>query len=106
LRTGARWFTGNPTETSGKPTVRVGQLCHVTPNTARTVAAGCLIAPFVGLLWPPWYAAGGPKLAGMPFFYWYQLVWIPGSVLLMIVAFLLLRRRREAEPDHSPRRPS
>ena len=86
--------------------MRVGQLCHVTPNTARTVAAGCLIAPFVGLLWPPWYAAGGPTLAGVPFFYWYQLVWIPGSVLLMTVAFLLLRRRREAEPDNSPRRPS
>jgi hypothetical protein len=70
------------------------------------VAAGCLAAPFVGLLWPPWYANGGPAWAGVPFFYWYQLAWIPVSVLLMTIAFLLLRRRRGTGLDPSPRRPS
>lgn len=55
------------------------------------IAAGCLAAPFVALLWVPFYAEG-PALGGIPFFYWYQLVWVPASVLLMSVAYLLLRR--------------
>ncbi|WP_173077580.1 DUF3311 domain-containing protein [Phytohabitans rumicis] len=64
----------------------------MTSNTARLVAAGCLAAPFVGLLWVPLYG-NGPSWGGVPFFYWYQLAWVPLSVLLMSVAYLLLRRR-------------
>ncbi|WP_460845134.1 DUF3311 domain-containing protein [Phytohabitans suffuscus] len=55
------------------------------------IAGACLAAPFVALLWVPFYA-GGPALVGVPFFYWYQMVWVPLSVLLMFVAYLLLRR--------------
>ncbi|MFC0526825.1 DUF3311 domain-containing protein [Phytohabitans kaempferiae] len=64
----------------------------MTWNTARVIAAGCLAAPFVALLWVPFYTGGGPSLAGVPFFYWYQMLWIPLSVLLMLTAYLLLRR--------------
>ncbi|BCB86349.1 hypothetical protein Psuf_036620 [Phytohabitans suffuscus] len=63
----------------------------MTSNTARVIAGACLAAPFVALLWVPFYA-GGPALVGVPFFYWYQMVWVPLSVLLMFVAYLLLRR--------------
>ncbi|WP_232072269.1 DUF3311 domain-containing protein [Phytohabitans flavus] len=63
----------------------------MTSNTARVLAVGCLAAPFVALLWVPFYASG-PTLAGVPFFYWYQMAWVPVSVLLMFVAYLLLRR--------------
>lgn len=63
----------------------------MTSNTARVIAGGCLAAPFVALLWVPFYA-GGPSLAGVPFFYWYQMLWVPLSVLLMFFAYLLLRR--------------
>jgi membrane protein implicated in regulation of membrane protease activity len=59
----------------------------------HVLAALCLAAPFVALLWVPWYARREPALAGMPFFYWYQLAWVPTSVVLMFVAYLLLRRR-------------
>ncbi|GAA4438541.1 DUF3311 domain-containing protein [Phytohabitans houttuyneae] len=55
------------------------------------IAGGCLAAPFVALLWVPFYASG-PSLAGVPFFYWYQMLWVPLSVLLMFIAYLLLRR--------------
>jgi hypothetical protein len=64
---------------------------------ARVAAGLCLVAPFVALLWVPSYAREGPVLAGMPFFYWYQLAWVPVSITLMIVAHFLLRggaRRR------------
>jgi hypothetical protein len=56
------------------------------------IATGCLAVPFVALLWVPFYASGGPSLGGVPFFYWYQMLWVPLSVLLMFIAYLLLRR--------------
>jgi len=36
-----------------------------------------LLAPFVGLLWVPFYNRATPKLFGFPFFYWYQFLWVP-----------------------------
>lgn len=35
-----------------------------------------LLLPFIGTLWPPFYASSGPQLAGFPFFYWYLFLWI------------------------------
>ena len=40
------------------------------------------------LLWPPFYNKIEPSWIGMPFFYWYQLLWvIIGAVLTAIVYF-------------------
>ena len=45
-----------------------------------------LLVQLVAVLWPPFYNKTEPYLVGMPFFYWYQLVWvIIGSVLTAIV---------------------
>jgi hypothetical protein len=63
---------------------------------SRVLAAMCLAAPFVALLWVPSYAKEGPTLSGMPFFYWYPLLWVPASVVLMLVAYALLRRGNRA----------
>ena len=68
---------------------------------ARVLAAACLVAPFAALLWVPWYAAHEPRLAGMPFFYWYQLAWVPGSAVLMALAYHLTRAER-AQADIPP----
>ena len=47
-----------------------------------------LIAPFVGTLWVPFYNAVEPRLAGVPYFYWYQFLWIIiGAVLTGVVYF-------------------
>jgi hypothetical protein len=35
-----------------------------------------LLLPFVGTLWVPFYNSVEPRWAGIPFFYWYQFVWI------------------------------
>ncbi|MFE2871676.1 MULTISPECIES: DUF3311 domain-containing protein [unclassified Embleya] len=68
------------------------------PRAARRLAAGlCLAAPVVALLWVPLYARREPAAAGVPFFYWYQLAWVPGCAAAMFVARLLLRR-----PDRQP----
>ncbi|MGW1492051.1 DUF3311 domain-containing protein [Streptomyces sp. NPDC002402] len=58
----------------------------------RRAAAGvCLVAPVVALLWVPWYAQDRPQLAGVPFFYWYQLAWVPVCSLALLAAYLLTR---------------
>ena len=45
-----------------------------------------LLIPFVGLLWVPFYNGRSPELLGFPFFYWYQLAWVPlGSLVTWLV---------------------
>jgi len=66
----------------------------VTPS--RVVAALCLIAPFVAMLWVGSYAKVEPTLIGIPFFYWYQMAWVPISAVLTSTAFILVRRERRA----------
>jgi hypothetical protein len=47
-----------------------------------------LIIQFVAVLWPPFYNAVEPSWAGIPFFYWYQMLWvIIGAVLTAVVYF-------------------
>ena len=50
-----------------------------------------LLVPFVGLLWVPFYNSLEPALFGFPFFYWYQLAWVPLSSLLIWVVYWLCR---------------
>ena len=35
-----------------------------------------LIIPFIAVLWVPFYDRAEPSVAGFPFFYWYQLLWV------------------------------
>ncbi|MEU7279674.1 DUF3311 domain-containing protein [Streptomyces sp. NPDC045431] len=62
----------------------------VTP--VRVVVALCLFAPFVAMLWVSSYAKVEPKLAGIPFFYWYQMAWVVISTVLTMVAYKLWHR--------------
>jgi Protein of unknown function (DUF3311) len=44
---------------------------------------------FVAVLWPPFYNKAAPVWIGIPFFYWYQLLWIIiGAILTAIVYFV------------------
>lgn len=51
-------------------------------------------------LFVPAYSIDEPRLAGMPFFYWYQMMWIPVTAGLVGISYRLVtkedRRRREA----------
>lgn len=66
----------------------------VTPS--RVVAALCLIAPFVAMVWVGSYAKIEPTLIGIPFFYWYQMAWVPISAALTSTAYVLVRREQRA----------
>jgi hypothetical protein len=47
-----------------------------------------LLVQFVAMLWPPFYNRVEPYWVGLPFFYWYQLLWIIiGAALTGIVYF-------------------
>jgi len=48
-----------------------------------------LIIPFIVLLYPPFYNSIDPKFIGMPFFYWFQLLWIIITAIIMAVVYLL-----------------
>jgi Protein of unknown function (DUF3311) len=48
-----------------------------------------LVLPFIGTLFPQFYNRMDPPLFGLPFFYWYQLLWVViTSLLLGIVVFM------------------
>ncbi|WP_233192724.1 DUF3311 domain-containing protein [Acidimangrovimonas sediminis] len=48
-----------------------------------------LILIFVINLWVPFYNHTTPTLFGFPFFYWYQMVAVPISALLLYIALRL-----------------
>ena len=52
------------------------------------MVAALLLIPFIGLLWLPFYNQAEPSLFGFPFFYWYQLAWVPVTAGL---TYLVLR---------------
>ena len=53
-----------------------------------------LVIPLVGTLLPWLYNFVSPTIGGMPFFYWYQLLWIPISVVLTWIVFVATRNER------------
>ena len=62
----------------------------------RVIIALCLGAPFVAMLWVGSYDRIDPAIIGIPFFYWYQLLWVLLCAPLMAVAYRLSRRDQRA----------
>ena len=64
------------------------------PGARETRWTWLLLIPLVGTLIPPIYNTRDPELFGVPFFYWYQMVWIPVSVLVTVIVYRATRRGR------------
>ncbi|WP_328915985.1 MULTISPECIES: DUF3311 domain-containing protein [unclassified Streptomyces] len=62
----------------------------------RVLAGLCLAIPLVALLWVDSYARLTPAFIGIPFFYWYQMAWVPVAALLTYAAYVLVRREERA----------
>lgn len=57
----------------------------VAPERARTrVWYLLLVVPMIGTLIPPIYNRKDPTLIGIPFFYWYLLLWVPVTVVCLV----------------------
>ena len=46
-----------------------------------------LLVQFVFLLWVPSYNSVEPSWIGVPFFYWYQLLWVFISAILTAIVY-------------------
>ena len=53
-----------------------------------------LLIPFVALLWVPTYNRLDPVIFDIPFFYWYQFVWV---ILTSVIILFVDSRTREAD---------
>ena len=52
-----------------------------------------LALPFIGTLIPSLYNHARPALFGMPFFYWYQLVWVIVTAALLGIVVSMTSER-------------
>jgi len=50
-----------------------------------------LVLPFLGVLWVPLFNKINPELTGIPFFFWYQSLWV--FVTAAITAFVYRKSR-------------
>jgi hypothetical protein len=46
-----------------------------------------LLLPFIVLLWPPFYNFREPSFIGIPFFYWFQLLWIILTAVITAIVY-------------------
>lgn len=70
----------------------------VAAHPITSIAIFVLVtAAILGTLIVPIYARITPKLGDFPFFYWYQLIYMPVVALVLWIAMLLQRRLRR--PD-------
>jgi hypothetical protein len=66
------------------------------PGPRETRWSWLLLVPLVGTLIPWIYNTRDPELGGVPFFYWYQMVWIPISVIVTVIVYRATKRGRQS----------
>ncbi len=49
------------------------------------------IIPLIGTLFPSFYASTTPMLWGIPFFYWYQMMWVIISAIITWIMYSALK---------------
>ena len=70
-----------------------------TANRGLLAVAGVLLLiPIVALLWVTTYNKEEPRLAGFPFFIWYQFLWVFLCSALTWSAYLLVLKARPHRP--------
>jgi hypothetical protein len=61
-----------------------------TPAKKRETSRGLywlLLIPFLGVLFPWIFNTDSPELFGIPFFWWYQMAWVPVSAILTVLVY-------------------
>jgi cytochrome bd-type quinol oxidase subunit 2 len=82
-------------------------MAHSGPAPRRTGAwvliTVLLLVAVLGTLIVPIYARATPALGAFPFFYWYQLLWVPVVSVLTAACYLISVRvgRRRLSPGGS-----
>jgi len=52
------------------------------------------IFQYIAVLWPPFYNRVEPTWIGLPFFYWYQLLWVVISAVLTGIIYLATAHKK------------
>ncbi len=73
------------------------------PLPQLVLVALLLAAPVVGLLWVSSYAQEEPRLAGVPFFYWYQFLWVFLAAATTSLAYRVVVRHERRRRAHLAR---
>jgi hypothetical protein len=60
---------------------------------AYAAATILILVGVAGTLWVPIYARSTPRWGAFPFFYWYQLIWVPAIAILSWLVYLLMRSK-------------
>jgi hypothetical protein len=47
------------------------------------------LVQFVALLYPPFFNRAEPYIMGVPFFYWYQMLWVLISAVVTAIIYLV-----------------
>ena len=65
-----------------------------------------LIAPFIGVLWVPFFNKIQPVLWGIPFFFWYQFLWVVISAIVTAFVYFKVAPKPHAvrQDPHETRR--
>jgi hypothetical protein len=64
------------------------------PRSRNRAVLLLLLVPLVAVLVPEIYNRSSPSIGGMPFFYWWQLLWIAGVAVCIGVVYALTRSSR------------
>ena len=85
-----------------------GDGARETPPTNKgllVAAGGLLLIPIVALLWGSSYNQETPRIAGIPFFFWYQFLWVficAGMTYAAHRLVLAARKPRAGTTGHRP----
>lgn len=70
------------------------------PRATLATVALLLAAPIVGLLWVSSYDKEEPRLGGVPFFYWYQFLWVFIAAATTSLAYQIVVRHERQRRAH------
>ena len=59
------------------------------------------VVQYVAVLWPPFYNRAEPYVFGVPFFYWYQLLWVIIGAVFTVAVYFGTRQRWRAPRGHA-----
>jgi hypothetical protein len=87
---------------SSHPGPGVRRRAGASVTALKGVAYALLLGECLVILIPSVYGRAAPRLFGIPFFYWFQLLWIIVGMVVTGIAYLLVERAeaRAVQPAH------
>ena len=87
---------------ASRPGLEGRRRAGVNARALRGVAYALLLGECLVILIPSVYGRATPKLFGIPFFYWFQLLWIIVGMVVTGIAYLLIERAEARARQQAP----